>query len=165
MVMSPAKHKYTSCIDGFLKIKKLSSSDVIKSIPFEKCTSKEECAKNPKKRSYTSLVIDNARKAIKSINIDIKNFFGYKGYITEERTNGEKTIVKTTLGKNHGAKKGESVNFFRIDDSGEKMVGKGIITNYITDNNSWVIVKNLDKDIELKKGDFIKIKYEKGFFD
>jgi len=164
-VMSPAKHEYTSCINGFLDIKKVSSLEIVKSIPFEKCKSKTECAKNPKKRSYTSLIIENARDALKSIKTNIKNFFGHRGYISEQRTNGKTTIVKTTLGRKYGAKRGENVEFFTIKGDTKTLIGNGVISNQITDNTSWVIVDSLNEGAELKVGDFIKIKYEKGFFD
>jgi len=164
-VMSPAQHQYKACTNGIIEIYKLPSLEVVKSIPFDKCETETEGTYKSARTNNNILIKNSARVAIKSISVDLKNFFAEKGYILEQKTDGEKDIVKTTLGKKSGAKEGEEIEFYAINESESKFIGKGKISNQITNNNSWVIVEKLNDGVELKSGDFIKIKYEKGFFD
>ena len=165
-VITPAQHQYKACTNGIIEIENLSSRQVEKSIPFEKCKTESECAKKSVRRDNSTLIKESARDAIKGISVDLKNFFAYKGYILEQRINDDKkTIVKTTLGTNSGAKEGANINFYTINTSESILVGKGKISNQITNNSSWIIVESLNDGVELKSGDFAKIKYKKGFFD
>jgi len=165
-IMAPAKHQYKACTNGIIEIENLSSFQVEKSIPFEKCKIDVECAKKSVRRDNSTLIKESARDAIKSISVDLKNFFAHKGYILEQRINNDKKIiVKTTLGINSGAKKGADVDFYTMNKSENTLIGKGKISNQITNNSSWIIVKSLNNGVELKSGDFAKIRYEKGFYD
>jgi len=164
-VISPAEHIYKACISGILEITILPSSELVDTISFDKCTLESHSANNPKKRNNSGVIIKGAKETIKSVDVNLKNFFGYRGYISQQKTDGKKTIVKTTLGKNHGAKKSENVEFFTMSQSGKRLIGKGKISNQIDNNSSWVIIEHLNDGTELKSGDFIKIKYEKGLFD
>jgi len=164
-VMMPARHEYTACSNGIIDIYKLPSLQIAKSIPFDKCKVESECAKKRVRTNNSTLIKDSARVAIKSISVDLKNFFAQKGYILEQRSDGKKNIVKTTLGKDSDAKEGSEVKFYTKNESGSILVGNGQISNQITEDSSWVIVENLTDGVELKSGDFIKIKYKKGFFD
>lgn len=164
-VMTPAKHQYKACTNGIIEIENLSSRQVEKSIPFEKCKTESESAKKRVRRDNSTLIKESTRDAIKGISVDLKNFFAIKGYITEQKTDDKKIIVKTTLGINSGAKKGTDINFYTMSESEATLIGKGEISNQITNDSSWVIVESLNDGVELKSGDFVKIKYKKGFFD
>ena len=43
-------------------------------------------------------------------------------------------------------------------------IGKGKVSNQITQKNSWIIVDELYNNKDIKAGDFIKIEYKEGFF-
>ena len=76
-------------------------------------------------------------------------------------------ILKTTLGRKRGAKKGESVKIYSLIDDTNSLtgtttteainIGEGTISNQITANSSWIIVDKMFNNYTPKAGDYIKI--------
>lgn len=162
LVKTPAKYKYKACVSGDIKVYNFSSVRLAKSFEFDKCETMflpnlEESIKYKNDR----LVRKTANKALEDSVYKLKNFFSVKGYIVEKRAKEDEVIVKTTLTKSLGAKKGEAVEIYRNNT----IIGKGTISNNLSNSGSWVIVDSLDDGINLSSKDFVKIKYSKGLFD
>ncbi len=173
---SPPYINYNSCVSGNLKVLTLPRLDEVKSIQFNGCSSNSHEARTPRdaKISDNSLVRRAGANALNSAIYPLKNFFAKKGYIYEMRKDGDDMIVKTNLGIQNGAKEGENVIIYAIEENynlledrtkkAEIQIGEGTISNQITDEYSWVIVDELDEDRVIKAGDFIKIRYSKSYF-
>ena len=168
----PAKIEYKSCVEGTLKVFALPDLNEVKSKSFDECSSSSEEARSPRdaKPSNGSLERKAGSKAMNSASYDLKNLFTPKGYIFEMRKNDDGSIIKTTLGSKFGAKKGDEVEIYAIEDvnnglTGETtqtdvLIGKGEISDKVTPAYSWIIVDEIEDDRGIKLGDYIKIKYE-----
>ena len=120
------------------------------------------------------LVRAAALEGADTVSYDLKNFFAKKGYIYEARLKGDDKIIKTTLGAKHGAKEGENVEIYAVEDTTNNLtgvtsqetilIGNGTISNQVTPGSSWIIVDEVQDGKNIHAGDFVKIKYEEGFF-
>jgi DNA-binding transcriptional ArsR family regulator len=168
---SPPSMKYYSCVSGNLKILELPNLKESNSISFEGCNSMQTDVRGSwdfQKRN-DSLVRDAGLRSAQNIQNSLKNFFSKKGYIYEMKNDGDKIIIKTMLGSNYGAKEGEDVVIYSIKDSINTLtnktiktdikIAKGVISNQITQNSSWIIIDKIFDNKKIQMGDFVKIKY------
>ena len=168
----PARIIYKACVEGTLKVFDLPNLNEIKSKSFDECSSSSEEARSPRdaKPSNGSLERKAGSKAMNSVSYDLKNLFTPKGYIFEMRKDGDDYIIKTALGSKVGAKKGEKVEIYTIEDvnnpiTGETtqtnvLIGKGEVSDKVTPLYSWIVLNELEDGREIKLGDYIKIKYK-----
>jgi len=172
----PPSISYKACAVGNVKVFKLPSLDEADSFEFNDCSSKSVEARNNRdiQTRDDSLVRAAGAEAVDTVIYPLKNFFAKKGYIYEMRKDGDKIIVKTTLGTKYGAKEGDEVNIYEIEDltnsltgetkQTETIIAKGTISNQLNKDFSWVIVDEVNDGKEIKAGDYIKIQYKEGFF-
>lgn len=168
---TPDKFQYRACSKGLLNIYKLPSMRNIKGISFNGCVTKSETTNSRygARERDDGLVQESIQNGISGISSGLKNRFTKIGYILEKRVNDDETIVLTTLGRKVGAKESEDVNIYSIKTTknsitGEELkqnikIGEGKISNQISQNSSWIVVKELDDGENIKIGDFIKIIY------
>ncbi len=173
----PARIEYEACVEGVLKVFSLPSLDETQSKSFNECSSFSEEARSPSdaKPSNGSLERKAGTEAMNTASYSLKNFFTSKGYIFEMRKNSDGSVIKTALGSKSGAKEGEDVEIYSVEDvnnplTGETtttdvLIGKGTISNKVTPVYSWIIVEELYDGRKIKLGDYIKIKYKKTFWD
>ncbi|MBN2782979.1 MAG: hypothetical protein JXQ66_07055 [Campylobacterales bacterium] len=175
-VYNPPSIDYSSCVSGTVKVLVLPELVEVKSISFDGCSSNSHEARSPRdaRRSDDSLVREAGAYAIQRAINPLKNFFAKKGYIYEMRSDEDEIIVKTNLGREYGAREGEKVEIFAIEDSynlledemkkDEVKIGNGVISNQIGSDFSWVIVDELYDAKIIKAGDYIKIRYKRGYY-
>jgi len=172
----PPMMSYKSCVVGNLKIFTLPSLDEAASFEYDECS-----RKSTEVRSSTDVVKRNdglvrsaALEGADTVSYALKNFFSKKGYIYEAKLKGDDKIIKTTLGAKHGAKDGKNVEIYAVEDTTNTLtgvtskettlIGTGTISNQVTPGSSWIIVDEVQAGKKINAGDFIKIKYEEGFF-
>ena len=111
---------------GNIKIFRLPHLNELDSFEFGACSSNSHEARTPRdaKKRDDGLVRESGTKAINNIISSLKNFFAKKGYIYEMKNNGDKFIIKTTLGTNFGAKEGEDVRIYTIEEFQNSLTGK-----------------------------------------
>jgi hypothetical protein len=90
------------------------------------------------------------------------------------RKDDDKIIVKTMLGSKYGAKQGEDVVVYSIrqttnslinsDEKTELKIANGVISDQITPNSSWIIIKDIYDNQKIQMGDFVKIRYNNDFW-
>jgi len=160
---------YESCVEGNIKVFQLPSLREAFSNPFNECsnTSTEVRSSRDVARENNGLVREAGLKAADSATYPLRNFFAVKGYIYELRKKDNTMILKTTLGRKRGAKKGESVKIYSLIDDTNSLtgtttteainIGEGTISNQITANSSWIIVDKMFNNYTPKAGDYIKI--------
>jgi len=167
---------YTACATGNIKIFTLPTLLEADSFEFDECVKKSTVVRSSRDivRRNDGLIRRAGDEGADTISYALKNFFSKKAYIYEMKKESSNRIVKVTLGLNHGAKEGEEVNFYKVEDSfnvlteqskqEEIIIGTGTISDQITETSSWVIVDELNLGKTIQAGDFIKINYEEGFF-
>jgi hypothetical protein len=172
----PAEITYKSCVEGTLKVFALPDLNEVKSKSFDECSSFSEEARSPSdaKPSNGSLERKAGAEAMNSASYELKNLFTPKGYIFEMRKDGDNIIIKTALGSKIGAKEGEDVEIYSIEDvnnplTGETtqtavLIGKGEISDKVTPAYSWIVIDKLYDGRDIKLGDYIKIKYEESIW-
>jgi len=158
----PPKIHYKACVQGTMKVFSLPELTEMLSESFDECSSNSEEARSPRdaKPSNGSLEREAGAEAMNSVAYALKSFFTPKAYINDMRQDGDKKIIRVGVGKNQGAKEGDTVYIYTMTNDGEVKVGEGEITNKITNNNAWVTVSELEDGHVLKSGDFVKIHYE-----
>lgn len=167
---------YQACVAGYIKIFALPRLNEMKSISLDECSSTSHEARYPSdaRKRNDSLVREAGEETISKASYPLKNFFAKKGYIYASKKRGGDMIVRTTLGSSSGAKQDEEVDIWSIEKYTnpltkqtkmiEVQVAKGTISNQITSEYSWVIIDDILDDKSIHLGDYIKIKYEEGFF-
>lgn len=170
-VYQPPVIRYKACSNGNIKIFSLPDLNQAESIAFDECSSTSHEARSPRdaKTRNDGLVRRSGEEAADTAQYPLKNFFAKKGYIFEMRKDGEDKIVKTTLGVKSGAKQGESVDIYAIENvfnplteqtSKETVkIGSGTISDKITATSSWIKIDEVQEGKSIKAGHFIKIKY------
>lgn len=173
----PAHYTYTASVSGILKIYAIPSMKVLKTIEFSDNTSRREDSRFYGNRHYpfdVSGMLNKAGKdAIHSTRHIFKNYLAPKGYIMEQRSDGDDEIVKVSIGSADGLEKGDEVEIYTIQSTINPFtdepeiqsvkIADGLVSNKITPHRAWIILEN--KTQELKIGDYIKASYSKEFSD
>jgi hypothetical protein len=171
----PPVINYKACAIGNIKIFSLPDLSEAKSIEFNECSSDSQEARSPKdaRLKNDGLVRSAGEEAADTAKYDLKNFFVKKGYIYEMKKDDDKVIVKTTLGSKFGAKEGEEVYLYAVEDlynsltdstkKIETKIGKGVVSDQVNNDFSWIIVKEMYNGKSINAGDYIKIQYTEGW--
>lgn len=173
----PAYYKYTASVDGILKIYSIPSMKVVKTIKFSESTSRREDSKfyghNHRPQDTAGMINKAGKYAIHSTRHEFKNFLAPKGYVMEQRNDGDEIIVQVTIGSADGLKTGEEVSLYSVkstinpltdeEEIHDVKIASGTISNKITAHRAWIIIE--DKIQDIKIGDYIKAYYSNGFGD
>jgi len=163
---SHAWSAYGACVVGYIKLFKLPSMQIQEVFPFDECLYKRQNVVNPRamKKDSPELLRATAPMVIESIMKKVIKSFKPKGYIESMRINGDKKIIKTTLNRTLGAVEGREIEIVKIEkeknlrgeeDVIEIPIGRGIISDIITENYSFIIVDELTSDIH--RGDMVRV--------
>jgi len=171
----PPIMSYQACIVGNIKVFALPDLQEEASFEYDECSNRStevRSAYNVKSRD-DSLVRKAALESADTVAYDLKNFFSKKGYIYEARVDGSSKIFKTTLGSSNGAKEGQEVIIYAVEDNTNILtsitnkeivqIGTGIISNHITPTSSWIIIDQIQDGKIIHAGDYIKIHYKESF--
>lgn len=183
-----AQNKYIATFSGNLKIYQLPSLKISEVIPIEgKKVRMEDAVVNRSwlfnstidtstlKKEDLELVQKAAAVAIEKSKHNLQNFFSSlrKGYILEKRAKGSKMIFKISLGSNSGMKLGQKVKIYTIEEIENPIteeikaenieLGIGVVTDKITENYAWILVKDKQIASRLKIGDFATVIYKKDY--
>ena len=173
----PAHYTYTASVSGILKIYAIPSMKVLKTIEFSDNTSRREDSRFFGNNHYPADVSGMLNKAgsdaIHSTRLVFKNYLAPKGYIMEQRSDGDTEIVKVSIGSADGLESGNEVEIYTVQSTTNPFtdevetqsvkIADGIISNKLTPHRAWIILE--DKTQEIKIGDYIKASYSKEFSD
>jgi len=143
----PPMMNYKSCVVGNLKIFALPSLNEEASYEYDECSSSstEVRSANDVVQRNDGLVRKAALEGADTVSYSLKNFFSKKGYIYESRLKDEDQIIKTTLGSKYGAKKGEDVVIYAIEDNTNSLTGVtskeniSLLFTHTYKNNLWFL--------------------------
>jgi len=155
-----------ACLAGVIKLFKLPSMQIQEVFPFDECLYKRNNIVDPRamKKDSPELLRAVAPMAIDSIIEKITKSFKPKGYIESMRINRDKKIIKTTLNRTLGAVEGREIEIVRIEkeknlrgeeDTIEIPIGRGVISDIITDSYSFIILDELRDDVY--RGDMVRV--------
>jgi hypothetical protein len=99
---------------------------------------------------------------VKSKKSQVLNQFSPKGYITERRVLGDKSIFRVQIGKGTGAKAGDKVEIWTLQKVGnsfdEVSLGTGVMSDIVGNEGSWILVGDAKQAARVRKYDFVKVK-------
>ncbi len=173
----PAHYNYTASVSGILKIYAIPSMKVLKTIEFSDNTSRQEDSRfygnNHRPLDMVGMINKAGRDAIHSTRHAFKNFLAPKGYIMEQRSDGDMTIVYVSIGSADGLETGEDVEIFSVHSSINPFteeqevqsikIADGIVSNKLSEHRAWIIIEEQTQEIKL--GDYVKARYSKEFGD
>lgn len=173
----PAHYNYKASVSGILKIYAIPSMKILKTIEFSDYVTRSEDSKFYGDRHYPSdvsgMINQAGRSAVHSTRNTFKNFLAPKGYIMEQRSDGEQTIVHVNIGKADGLVTGNEVDIYSVRSSTNPFteeeeiqnvkIAKGIISDKLSEHRAWIILEEHSQEIKL--GDYIKANYSKEFLD
>jgi hypothetical protein len=106
---------------------------------------------------------------LKSKRADILNEFSPKGYVIDRRAKADKSIFRVMLGKQTGAKAGDTVEMIsltRVENPLTRrvsfdtiVVAEGKVSNIVGEGESWVIVDNAAKASRVRRGDIVRVRH------
>lgn len=190
VVTIPAQYRYYSRVSGNIKIFELPSLNAIDTLEFN---DKDSRAENVKRKGGLSLggiqiggesvagakrddglVRRAAHKAIKKLNVKLKNIFAKSGYILEKRQFNNKIIFKIPLGRLDGIKKGDRLEItgkYEVENPiteeieiENRIIAHAQVSDKIEPKTSWIVIKNAQNANKIRLGDKAKLKYKSGFF-
>ena len=161
------KRRVAADVAGVLKIYKIPSLQVVKTIRFSDNSARTEQARSAWQyvRRDDGLVRSAGADAISGIRLELQNFFGKKGYVIDAKRKGDKVIYLVTFGRNDGVQPGNACEIFTTMESDNQITGKkeytrvklynGTVTNLVSATTSWI---EADSDHRLLKlGDEVKV--------
>lgn len=175
----PASCHFSANVSANLRIYKLPSLNYIKSIDVSgsasnsRQTRSSRCYLSP--NAQNSLIRAAASNAIKAYRTPFQNFFAPKAYVEERRSGKKGDIFKLTQGSQFGFITGAKVTLYTKLKSINGLTGKvslddqpvatGIISNNVGPRYAWVKVEDKQAADKVRLGDFVKVKYQKSFFE
>lgn len=158
---------YLACLKGSIYLFKLPSMKIEEVFPFDECihdSSMKGDKYNGINQNLSTLLTRTAPLVVESIMPKILKSFRPRGYIESMRINGDKKIIKTTLNKTLGAIEGREVEIVKIEkeknlnggvDIIEIPIGRGRISNIITDSYSFITIDKLRDEVH--RGDMVRV--------
>jgi len=166
----PSDYKYKACVVGKIKIIKIPEDYVVSTLPFNTCVTRTSYEKEDFKKE---MLTEAVREVVNDVRVKLLNIFTQKGFVYEVRKKGSDVILKTSLGSDNGAKEGLEVNIYTIKVeknplTGKEVksvvkIGKGVISDNITSQSSYVIVEDLKEEVKI--GDYVRPVYQETVLD
>jgi hypothetical protein len=100
---------------------------------------------------------------------EVLNDFSPRGYVSERRVKGDLSYFRTTLGRRTGATVEQEIEIIRLQNSvdpltkvrtvNEAVIAKGVVTDDLSDNHSYVAVKDVKEATRVRRGDVVRTKF------
>ncbi len=162
------KLSYEVCLNGNIRLFKLPSMQVQEVFPFDECDRDESkiTSSTNIRPNYNQLMRKIIPKAIDNVIDQVSSVAKPQGYVSGMRINkkGDK-ILKITLNRTLGAIEGRKVEIVKIEKEknpigGEDLIyipiGRGEISDIITDSYSFMTVNELTEEVHL--GDLVRVR-------
>jgi len=184
----PPECKYTINFFGTIRIYDGLTRRIVKSLGVRKeekysIVTQGQCSNSCD--FVISMSRKNAEEAIKKARLDIQYFFSPNAYVREMRKHKETNqyIVRITCGNKRLLTKNAIVSFYSPIVSQkesaqpgstthqvksiryDERTGTGKLTNYIDDENAWVILDDPGIATQIRKGDLAKVQYQKSILN
>lgn len=174
---------YSALVQGNIKIHDVANNlDVVETVALSGGASRNvevaryyRACRDLNQTEVYSLIRSAGVKAVSREDVLLKNFFSAKGYVLERRMRGKQNIFKISLGKNNGVKEDQTAEIYTVEKSNNPLtnkislvqnkIGDGVVSNKVDKKHAWIIIDDELIANQIRLGDVVKIKYEKGFMD
>jgi hypothetical protein len=162
-------YTHSSVVTGSLKLFELSPVGLFKTFNLYGNASMDDPRRD---NEYVRLELLKraTRNAVDDIVYLLKNTFAPKGYVLESRTNGKSLIFKVSMGGGQSAHAEDKVVIYSVKKKNDTLTGKeqideiqigeATISNQITNEEAWVVPKNKDEALRVRRGDLVRVQYE-----
>ncbi len=171
----PPSYTYYGKSNMTLRIYELPSLRMVTSIPAEGAVSVGDQRYAAQQAQGVPLMRSATEGGIGGKRAEVLNELSPKGYISERRTRDKKTIFKALISKNTGAKKGDNVEIITLRRSvdsltkrtttDQTLVASGRVSDVIGDESSWIIVDDEKAAAQVRRGDIVRVKHSRSFFE
>jgi hypothetical protein len=161
-------------IEGKIYLYELPNLRLVATIDVNENLSVNDPISGRKAQARVALLKTAVSTAVSNSGFELKNLIAPKGYVSERRTDGSKSIFKVLIGRAQGIKQGDKVVIYSLRKETNALTGneqmkevsitEGTVSNQINDTASWVIPENTDTSMQVRLGDFVRVKYEEKSF-
>lgn len=145
-----------------VRIYQVPSLRVVQSIPVE---GRHIVMEQPSAGDPVPLLRTATDRGIGDRKADVLNAFAPKGYITERRVLEKKSIFRVQLGRQTGAKSGDTIEIWTLQKVGsaydEVQLGKGVMSDIVGAEGSWILVDDERVAARVRNGDFVKVRHSR----
>jgi hypothetical protein len=175
-VTIPGMHVHGAKANLTIRIYELPTLRLIDTVAAEGSVTKLAQASRASPTRGAELMRAAAQEGVVDSRDAILNQFAAKGYVSERRVNAEAKVsyFRTLLSKRSGAKPGQEVEVVTVQKSvdpltgkttiGEYKVAKGVMSQAIAEDHSWIIVTDPKEAAQVHLGDIVRAKFEKSIF-
>jgi hypothetical protein len=160
IVNVPAGYTHVGTSNMTLRMYAVPSLKLVESMPIE---GRVSVSQQPSPGNAIGLVRQATEDGIKGKRAAVLNEFSPKGYITERRVKDKASIFRVQLGKQTGAKTGDSVEIVTLQKVGnsydEVVLGKGRMSDIVGNEGSWILVDDEKIASRVRKYDYVKVKH------
>lgn len=164
----PAYFIHSATLAGTLSVYEVPSLRLLDTIKFSGSASSTHSSQ-VSEPLRTEVLGKSMEDAMGNIMHKVKNFFAPNGYVLESRTDGKTVIFRVSMGTDKSAHSQDKVEIYslkkRADTSTDReqfdevLIGKGIISDQITQEDAWIVPKPQSVALGVKKGDFVRVRY------
>ena len=121
------------------------------------------------------LLTQAAQNAVKKARVGLQNLFAPQAYIIEAKQNGQNLIFKLSGGTDSGFNVDDELTIYTRQLMQNPLTGKdnlenieltqGKVSSTLGSNYAWIIVEDWAGAHRIRLGDFVKVRYSKGFLE
>jgi hypothetical protein len=161
-VNTPAGHTYSGSSTMTVRIYAVPSLKLVEQFPVEGKVTVTEQPTPATQANAPRLMGAATESGVKAKKNEVLNHFAPRGYITERRVKEKVSIFRVQLGKNTGARTGNTVEIVTMQKVGsvydEITLGKGVMSDVVGNDGSWIRVDDEKVAARVKKYDYVKVK-------
>jgi hypothetical protein len=140
-----------------IEIRSLPALKLVETLQAEGSVS---ASQQPSPGNPIALVQGATDDGVRSKRSAVLNVFAPKGYISERRVHKDESIFRVQLGRNTGTKEGDTIEIWRTNPNGDEIaVGKGVMSNIVGTEGSWIKVSDPKVASRVRGGDYVKVKH------
>ncbi len=157
MVNVPAGYTHSGKSTMTIEIRSLPTLKLVESLQTEGSVSATQQPSPGNPIALAQAATDNGIRAKRAA---VLNVFAPKGYITERRVRKDESIFRVQLGRNTGTKEGDAIEIWRQNPNGDEIsIGKGVMSNIVGADGSWVKVTDPKVAARVRGGDYVKVRH------
>lgn len=167
--VNPAYFEHQGVVAGIVSIYELPSLRLLATIKVNGSASLTDPRMTANQHTGASLLRSATVNAIKRSGHELKNLFSPQGYVVERRSDGDKSIFKILMGSSQGVRHEDKVIIYSLrkrmnaltgeEQTEEIPVAHAIVSDQINANESWVVPEDNDASMQVRLGNFVKVRY------
>ena len=175
----PGSYSHSAALVASLRIYEMPSLRLVGTVNVKGSASASDPSTGANAGTGMAMLRDSAESAANNNRADLLNLFASKGYVVARRLHGTRktSAFQVSMGKLDGLKAGDKVDVFSVRPTDNTLLKSAPATEEIfvasgtvapmllTDSTAWVALDEEEKAPRVRRGDLVKQKHTKGFFD